>query len=708
MFRSFRLFLGCALSLAGLSFGGSLARALESAPIVTLHAKVTLVSQVDAVDPSKPFRLGLHFKLAKGWHIYWSNPGVAGEPPTLDLDLPKGAKATPIAWPVPSRAQEGPAMTYSYFDEVLLPVTVTPVSTASSLPISAKASWLICERICVPESGSFSLNLPIGKATASADAPLFKATDERMPRSSPFAAALSADGVLSLAGRGLSPESVHNAWFFPTSWGEIDDLAPQLLSVADGKLSLALKLGQTFDPKAGLNGVVVLQDNADHERAFTIAAPLQAEGLAASSGAASSAASSSVAPSSDASSSADLGLFATLAFAFLGGLILNLMPCVFPILAMKALSLAKLSGHAERTVRTQAVSYTLGVLFAFALLASLLLALRSAGSAVGWGFQFQSPIFVTVTAWLLFVIGLNLSGVFEFNGTFTQIGDGLTRLGGHAGSLFTGLLAVLVATPRTAPFMGVAIAVAATAAPATTLLIFLFIGLGLAAPYGLLAIVPQAAALLPRPGRWMLVLREALAFPMYGTAIWLVWVVAQESGANGLLVILTGALLIGFAFWLLQATRDNEGRRRAFGWAGAIVAAIGAFVLLANLSTVPQPFATTDKAAKNEIPYSASRLASLRAEGRPAFIDMTAAWCVTCLVNERVALSSQAVVQAFAKYKIAYLKGDWTRADPEITRFLQEHHRDGVPLYVYCQPPVVLPQILTASMVLDEITRFGG
>jgi thiol:disulfide interchange protein/DsbC/DsbD-like thiol-disulfide interchange protein len=712
MFRCFRLFLCCVLSLEGLSFGGSLAQALESAPIVTPHAKVTLVSRVDAVDSSKPFRLGLHFKLAKGWHIYWSNPGVAGEPPTLELDLPKGAKATPIAWPVPSRAQEGPAMTYSYFDDVLLPVTVTPVSTASSFPISAKASWLICEKICVPESGSFSLNLPIGKATGSADAPLFKATDERMPGPSPFAATLSADGVLSLAGRSLSPESVHNAWFLPASWGEIDDLAPQLLSVADGKLSLALKPGQTFDPEAGLSGVVVLQDNAGHERAFTIAASLQAKGPAASSGAASSAASSSAAPSSDASSSADPGLFASLAFAFFGGLILNLMPCVFPILAMKALSLARLSGYAEGKVRTHAASYTLGVLFAFALLAGLSLALRAAGTSVGWGFQFQSPIFVTMTAWLLFIIGLNLSGVFEFNGTFTQIGDGLTRLDGHTGSFFTGLLAVLVATPCTAPFMGVAVAVAATAAPATTLLIFLFIGLGLAAPYGLLAIVPQAAALLPRPGRWMLVLREALAFPMYGAAIWLVWVVAEESGADGLLVILSGALLIGFALWLLQATRDNEGRGRAFGRAGAIMAVIGAFVLLINLGTVPQPFATTAKATENEMPYSASRLASLRAEGRPAFIDMTAAWCVTCLVNERVALSSQAVVQAFAKHKIAYLKGDWTRADPEITRFLQEHHRDGVPLYVYYppkgRPPVVLPQILTASMVLDEINRFGG
>lgn len=719
MFRILRLSVCFALSLTSASLAtASLAHALESAPVVTPHATVTLVSESDTIDPAKPFRLGLHFKLAKDWHIYWSNPGVAGEPPTIDLDLPKGAKASPIDWPTPTRALEGPAMTYSYFDDVLLPLTVTPAGASSSFPIKAKVSWLICEKICVPESGTFNLTLPTGTPSASADAPLFKAADARMPQPSPFAAAVSANGVLSLTGNNLSPQSVHDAWFFPASWGMIDDLAPQVLKVADGKLTLALKPGETFNPKAGMNGVIVLKDEAGHERAYTIAAPLQANGQAnpsvspALTAPAASAAPSAVAPSPAKSSAVDSSLFVTLAFAFLGGLILNLMPCVFPILAMKAVSLAKLSGHAERTVRTQAASYTLGVLAAFAALAGLLLALRAAGSVAGWGFQFQSPLFVTATAWLLFAIGLNLSGVFEFNIALTQTGDSLTRLSGHAGSFFTGLLAVLVATPCTAPFMGAAVAVAATAPPTTTLLIFLVMGLGLAAPYGILAIIPQAAALLPRPGRWMLILRQALAFPMYGAAVWLVWVVAQERGTDGLLIALSGALLIGFALWLLQTARDSEGRGSVFGRVGAILAAIGAVSLLINAETTAHPLPTTATAADNQMAYSASRLAALRAEGRPAFIDMTAAWCVTCLVNERVALSSAAVQSAFAKHKITYLKGDWTRADPEITRFLREHNRDGVPLYVYYppkgQPPVILPQILTASTVLDEINRSGS
>ncbi|HTJ01478.1 MAG TPA: protein-disulfide reductase DsbD domain-containing protein, partial [Methylovirgula sp.] len=385
MFRTLRPFICFALSLTSASLAGvSVAYALESAPVVTPHATVTLVSETDAIDPAKPFRLGLHFKLAKDWHIYWSNPGVAGEPPTIDLDMPQGAKASPIAWPTPTRAQEGPAMTYSYFDDVLLPLTVTPAGASSSFPIKAKVSWLICDKICVPESGTFNLTLPLGNPAPSADASLFKAADARMPLPSPFTASVSAKGLLSLTGKGLSPQSVHDAWFFPASWGMIDDLAPQVLKVADGELSLALKPGETFDPKAGMNGVIVLKDDAGQERAYTIAAPLQGGALASSATPAPAAApapsatvASSAARAPAAPSTLDQSLVVTLAFAFLGGLILNLMPCVFPILAMKAVSLAKLSGHEDRSVRAHAASYTLGVLAAFAALAGLLLALRA-------------------------------------------------------------------------------------------------------------------------------------------------------------------------------------------------------------------------------------------------------------------------------------------------------------------------------------------
>ena len=674
--------------------------------VTTPHATVTLASETAAVEPGKPFRLGLHFKLAKGWHIYWTNPGAAGEPPELDLTLPEGAKASDIAWPTPERVrQSDEVMSYAYLDEVLLPLTVTPPAGVSLFPIKAKASWLICEKICVPEQGDLKLDLPVGPASPSAEAPLFAAADARIPKPSSDAATMSGDGVLTETGSDLSPEAVREAWFLPASWGAIDDLAPQTLNVAPGKLSLALKPGQTFDPKATLAGVLALKDAAGRERDLSIVAAPQAGSASAAGPTAAhqpDGAVATIAPRDN------LSLLSVLTFAFLGGLILNLMPCVFPILAIKAMSLAGLAGRDRGVVRSHAAYYVLGVLVAFGALAAILIVLRSAGAAAGWGFQFQSPAFVAAVAWLLFAIGLNLSGVFEIGGGWVGVGEGLTRRGGLIGSFFTGLLAVVVATPCTAPFMGAAIAAAATAPPATVLLIFLVMGLGLAAPYGAFGFVPGLAAALPRPGPWMLVLRQALAFPMYAAAVWLTWVVSQQAGADGALIVLSGAVMIGLAAWIFNTTRNNARRGRIIGEALAAGIALVALITLDGLAVAPQGVT----AAQDASAYSPDRLAALRAEGRPVFVNMTAAWCVTCLVNERGALSSEKVRDAFAKRNVAYLKGDWTRADPAISQFLKNHGRDGVPLYVLYPPhgekPVVLPQILTQTGVLDELNRMGS
>jgi thiol:disulfide interchange protein/DsbC/DsbD-like thiol-disulfide interchange protein len=702
------------LSLAFLLFGAQAALALEGTKVKTPHAEVTLVSEVDAVEPGKPFRLGLHFSLAKGWHIYWVNPGEAGEPPHLDLALPQGATASGFAWPTPLRIPEGPAMTYSYIGEVTLPLTVTPAALGapSSFPVKAKARWLICENICVPEEGEFRLDLPVRAASIpSPQAPLFAAADERMPQPSPFAAELSAGGVLSLKGDGISPSSVRDAWFFPEKWDVIDDAAPQKLEVANGSLSLFLKPAKTFDPKASLPGVLVLRDESGAERFLQIGdQPGEATALASPGVSAERqpAATGSPVPGED----ADIGVLTMLAFAFLGGIILNLMPCVFPILAIKAVAVAKLSGHERGAVRAQALSYTLGVLFAFAGLGVSLLVFRTAGSFAGWGFQFQSPVFVTAMAFLFTAVGLNLSGVFEIGGGFVNAGGSFAARGGAVGSFFTGLLAVLVATPCTAPFMGAAIAAAVTAPPIAMIAVFLVMGLGLAAPYALIGFVPGLARLLPKPGSWMVILRQALAFPMYGASAWLVWVISQQAGSDGVLATVTGIVLLGFASWIIGVTQMREGRPLFFGRALAGLAALGVLFILYDVMTAPKLPADATVATRGENPYSAARLAALRAEGRPVFVNMTAAWCVTCLVNERIALSSDAVKRAFAERNVAYLKGDWTRADPAISDFLREHGRDGVPLYVLFPPKggdgVVLPQVLTASAVLEVLDRFGS
>ncbi len=424
--------------------------------------------------------------------------------------------------------------------------------------------------------------------------------------------------------------------------------------------------------------------------------------------------------------------------ALLGGVLLNLMPCVFPVLAMKAMGLARLSGAARGAVRREAASFTAGVLLAFAGLGGVALALRAAGAEAGWGFQFQSPPFVAAVALVLFAVGLSLSGALPVGGRLAGAGQSLAGRGGHAGAFFTGLLAVLVATPCTAPFMGAATAAALAAPPAEAMLVFLALGLGLAAPYALLALLPGLARLLPRPGAWMGTLQGLLAFPMFAAAAWMLWVASLEAGPSAVAVLAGGAVLLGFGAWCWRLGRGAARRwpRRLGVGAAAVALGLAALSPLAlapgtglapgmegaavaglglagpaggtTLALLPAGASGAETAALappgTPEPFTLARLDALRAAGRPVFVNMTAAWCVTCLLNERLALSPGAVRAAFARHDVAYLKGDWTRQDPQVTAFLRAQNRDGVPLYVFYPPsqaaPTVLPQLLTEGEVL--------
>jgi thiol:disulfide interchange protein len=663
------------------------ARALESAAVHSSRATATLVTDTDAAPAGGHFRAALRLRLAPGWHTYWHNPGDAGAAPEFTLTLPDGAKAGPIAWPTPRRMAEGGLTTYAYTDEVLLPVTVTLGDTGGPSTIAAHAAWLVCKDICVPEEGDFQVTLAAGPIVPSAQAKLFAAADRVTPRASPWEARIAPNGTLWVAGVELSPSTVTDAWFIPDQPDMIQDGAAQPLSVREGGFTLALQPAKGFHAGAGLSGVLSIHDRAG----------LQTDVLVQ-------------AQPGEAPASATLPLPQMLGLAFLGGLILNLMPCVFPVLAIKVVALA------NRRARGHAVSYAAGVLLAFGGLGGILLAARAAGSAAGWGFQFQSPVFVAAMTWLLFGVGLNLSGVFRVGDGLAGAGDNLARTEGHTGSFFTGLLAVLVATPCTAPFMGAAIAGALAAPPAVTILVFLGMGAGLAAPFVLLTMLPGLASWMPRPGPWMEVLRQVLAFPMYAAAAWLLWVISQEAGPGGVLATAAGLVLFGFAAWAVGAAQAAAMRGRSkHGHRGfqaaALVAVLAALGVLTGIGLAPDTTPAQQQQAASEPsapqPFSPARLAALRAQGRPVFVNMTAAWCVTCLVNERVAIATEPVQTAFAAHDIAYLKGDWTRQDPAITDFLRDHGRDGVPLYVYYPPggaaPVVLPQILTESVLLDRI-----
>ena len=696
------------LVLLLLSAAASPAHALESAVVASPRAQASLISESDSFTPGQPLRVALRLRMTKGWYTYWRNPGDAGAPPELDFTQPGGTPASPIAWPTPSRHLTGPVMSYGYEGEVVLPVTLTVPTLAQGDPlvIQVHASWLVCERICVPEDGDFTLTLPASTTPLpAAEAALFAAADAATPRPAPWPSTISPEGILSLRIPGLDATQVRDAWFAPLAWGQVEHSASQDLSVqgghgaADG-LTLALRTGPEFRHPAGLSGIVVITDHAGRISALELTAD----------------------PGPTIIPAAALPLWQLVAFAIAAGLILNLMPCVFPVLAMKAIGLAALAGQSRRAALVQAGAYAAGVITTFLALAALLVGLRAAGSAVGWGFQFQSPVFVAATAWLLFAIGLNMSGLYEVGGTkVAGIGGGIAtgaiRRGGATGSFFTGLLAVLVATPCTAPFMGAAIAGALAAPLAVTLAGFLAMGIGFALPYVAFAAIPAIARRLPRPGAWMIVLRQALAFPMYAAAVWLLWVTSLQTGPTGVLYTAGGLVLVAFALWATSLAQHRIGIWRRVAATTALAAGVAALALLSTLATTPIaatpiPNSGTAPAADNAAePFTPARLAALRQDGRPVFVNMTAAWCVTCIVNEQVALAQPAIRAAFADQGITYLKGDWTRRDPAISDYLRALGRDGVPLYVLYPPrgapPVILPQILTEQRLLDEIARAG-
>lgn len=664
------------------------ARAAESTPVATPRSIATLVSESDAYAPGQTLRLGLRLRLAPGWHSYWSNPGDAGAAPTLALDLPPGAKAGALRFPAPHLLLEGGLAAYAYQGDVLLPVSVT-LPAAGAAIIVGHADFLACANVCVPEHAELRLALPVGRPAPAAEAALFAGAERRLPQPSPFSAVIAPDGQLIVRGPGLGAATIRSAYLYPDAAGVIAQAAPQPLALGEGRLALRLAAAGPNAFVHGISGVLALTDRGGAASWYA---------LAATPGVASPEASESIVAT---------GLWASLGLALLGGLVLNLMPCVFPVLAMKAVALSRLAGTAQREVRVQSMLYSAGVVASFTLLGAVLLVLRVVSGFAGWGTQFQSPLFVAGMAWLLFGVGLALSGGWAglAMGRLGGIGQARAAAGGRVGALATGGLAVLVATPCTAPFMASALAAAFAAPLPAALGIFVTMGIGLALPTLALALRPGIAGWLPRPGAWMDVLRQALAFPMYAASLWLLWVLAREAGPNAVLVAGAGALLIAFAAWALRVSAGASMARRRLGRSLAIGSLAALALCLAALRVVPP--AASGQAVAGQEPFSAARLASLRAAGRPVFVDLTADWCLTCMVNERVALSPAAVRAAFAAQDVAYLRGDWTRDDPEITRFLREQGRQGVPLYLIYRrgaaSPLTLPQILTEADVLKAL-----
>ena len=699
------------LALAVLLAGGS--SVAGASPPADELVQAELIAEPGAVKPGEPFWVGLRLRIKEHWHVYWRNPGDSGEAPTITWQLPPGFAAGPIAWPTPRRIPVAHLANFGYERETTLLARITPpaaLDPAAPIDIKAGVTWLVCEKECIPGEAGLSLSLSVAGPGAAgvpdaATRASFDAARAALPQPSPWGARMEVAPdrlTLEVDAKGLNSATVRSAFYFPNSETLIRHAAPQLLaSTRDGLVLRIERSALSTATPTNAGGVLVVEEEHGGTRAR------QAFELA-------NVAIREVSAPQEAASVAAVLQAAFL--ALIGGVILNLMPCVFPVLSIKVLALIEQAGASRRDLRRHGLAYTGGVLAAFTALGVALLGVRAAGAEVGWGFQLQSPVTVALLAYLLLAMGLSLSGVFHLGSSLQGLGQGvttrLTRPFGLAGSFFAGVLAAMVATPCTAPFMGTAVGFALTQPAAIALAVILALGLGLALPFLALTLAPQLIGRLPRPGAWMETLRQLLAFPVYATVAWLVWVLGQQVGPAGLFAALIGLVLVGLAAWSFNVAQSagGWGRRMAAGTLAASL--VGITVAVAGLERdrgEPAGAPQAASAAHHER-FTQVRLDELTATNRPVFVNMTAAWCITCLVNERATLASAAVRAAFAAKNVAYLEGDWTRRNPEITRLLEKHGRSGVPLYLLYTgdgEPVVLPQILTSATVLGELGRIG-
>ena len=664
-----------------------------------------------AVAPGETFTIVLRQNIREHWHTYWINPGDSGEATELTWSAPPGWQIGPIQWPAPRAIPFAMLVNFGYEGEVLFPIEVTAPANArvgSTVTLPVHAYWLVCSDICIPEEMDLTLNVPIA-ALGRDDpqwAPRIAAAVATLPSNAARVDARITSGAPARLSVALpNAGELRNLRFFAFDRDVMRAGEAQSARVGAGGASFNLtpgvanNLGQI--PLAGVvayetqeNGAWVLRGveieaapgeaiGGTDERAATISddyplADLEGGGAAA--------------PMADAEPLSPVALIAAIGLAFIGGLILNIMPCVLPVLSVKALAFA--GGVQAGEARKHGALYFAGVMATFLALAVLLIALRGAGEAVGWGFQLQAPWVTSALALLFFLIGLNLLGVFDIGGSLQNAGSSLTTRGGDAGAFFTGALAVIAATPCTAPFMAGAIGAALTQSAGVTLLIFAALGLGFALPLTLLHFLPGLQKLVPKPGPWMERAKNVLAFPMFGAAVWLVWVLAEQTGSAGVMALLSVAAALAFAVFVAR-------------W-GRVWLAIGAVALVVTGALMWRPLVgvQTQSVLVSEA-WSPERVAELQGEGRGVFVNFTAAWCVTCKVNEATSLATPRVAQAMAEANVAYLVGDWTNRDERIAAELAAHGRAGVPLYLFYPAdggtPLVLPQMLSQDLILQTI-----
>ena len=669
------------------------ASAMAQTAVQNPHTRVELLAESTTPAPGKPVTVGIRLTPQPGWHTYWLNPGDAGLAPRAKWSFP----ASTLRFPVPGRFLVSGLMNYVYEapNVLLAEVTMPAAAPGARLPLTATLDYLICtHELCVPERATVALPLTIGDgATDPGQAATFAAARAALPRPVDWPAHYSVAGGRFVLGVPFgSAAKVADAYFYPLADGSIDYATPQVVTVAGDQLRIETKAGgRPTGPVAGVLKVNQAGDAAPLGFALTATpGPVPAAGIAAG-----------------AKPAAGWGVFLpALLLAVAGGVILNVMPCVFPILSLKALSLAK-GGASPAAARRDALAYSAGIILVCVALGGLILALRAAGTQVGWAFQLQDPRVILALLLLMTAIALNLAGLFEITLGSGNAGQSLVAKGGAAGSFWTGALAAFVATPCTGPFMAGALGAALVLPPVAGLLVFAGLGLGLALPFLAIGFVPALRRRLPRPGAWMAVFRRILSVPMFATALALAWVLGKQAGVAGMTMGLAAALLTGLALWWF-GLRQTRGAERG-NWLPLGVAVAAGIAAVAFVPTATPAVATTVDAPAGLAAqaFSPAKLAALQAAKTPTLLYFTADWCLTCKVNERGALSSAAVAAAFAKAGIVTLVGDWTGGDATIGAFLEAHGRAGVPLYLFYHADgriEELPQILT----VDRLVAIAG
>lgn len=675
----------------------------DPTPAKDAHIQVRLLPEITKVKAGETLTIGIEQTIAPYWHTYWLNPGDSGTAARITWSGLDGVEAAAIQWPIPKRLTMGPLTNFGYEGKAVLlqDLKLPKAIPEGPITLTAAIDVLVCHEICIPESYNASFTLNGAQAPQSAAVETARAA---LPLDTGWATDIAEEGAdlvvtvqTDMPGAFAKTKTIE---IYPEEWGLIANPAATKASLKGNTLTLRHARGdRKLTDAPPVSNLLITYDDASGARKGVRVSTIDAGD-----------AGDSALDSPD-----TLGIAKAFFFALLGGLILNLMPCVFPVLSMKALSLSRMKDKEAAHARAAGIAYTLGILISFAAIAGGLIALKAAGTQVGWGFQLQHPAVILGLIYLFFLIGLNLSGYFEVPSRLGNIGQSLTQKEGFAGSFFTGVLATIVATPCTAPFMGAAMGYALTQPWYAAITVFLALGLGLALPYLALTFISAARHMLPRPGAWMENFRQFLAFPMFASVCWLIWVLAQQVSHMGQLSALLGMLALGFMIWVLKIA-PVSGTRRVL----ALIVALLSFVFVAYSFHAVKPIAasTTHIAAQGEDDnwedFTRARLSKELEGNAPVFVNMTAAWCITCKVNEKVALLDFSTIVLFRDKGVVYLKGDWTNQNPEITNYLEEYGRSGVPIYVYYGPrdmetgtrpePKVLPQILTPGIVRDALT----